>query len=582
METSNSKIAKLLRNVAASYSIKKTGNIFQVRAYDNAADSIEHSTVEMKDLWEEGRLNEVPGLGETIRGYLDELFTKGKVSHFEEVQKDIPKIIFDLLDIPGIGPKTACKLSDLGINSLDDLKKQIKSGELVKKDFSAKIAQSIMAGLRQTTSKTGRMLLPYAFAQAEKILEYIKRSPSVKDAHFLGSLRRMVATIGDLDFSACSKFPKDVIEHFIKMPGVVRVVDKGESMATVMLQSGLHLDLLIGSPESYGALLQHFTGSKNHNIHLRTYALSKNLSLSEDGVKHTKTGKVVPTKTEEEFYKLLKMDIPAPEIREDGGEIEAGLAHKLPNLVETKDIKGELHTHSNYPFLHPSHGPGVNSMNDIVKKAISLRYSFIGISDHPPGHGAVSREKMIEEVKKRTKVVQSLKKSTKDVRILNGLEIDILPDGTLSVPDEALSTLDYVIAGIHSGHRGEKDIITKRLISALNNPHVDIISHPTNRLLNERESSDADWDEVFKVAVKNNKLLEINAFPNRLDLRDDLVREALKYGVKFIIDTDAHQVSQMDNMRFGVSVARRGWAEKKDIVNSWDWKKFSEWFTIKP
>jgi DNA polymerase (family 10) len=216
----------------------------------------------------------------------------------------------------------------------------------------------------------------------------------------------------------------------------------------------------------------------------------------------------------------------------------------------------------------------------MVKKAQEMGYEFIGISDHPPGHGITSKAEMIEWVQKRTKFIQSLKKSTKGIRVLNGLEIDILPDGSLSVPDEALEMLDYCIAGIHSGHRGGKDVITKRLKAALESPFVDIISHPTNRLLNERDSSEADWEEIFKLALKNNKILEINASPNRLDLRDDLVRQAKELGVKFVIDTDAHAVEQMVNMPFGVSVARRGWAEKKDIVNAWNWTEFSKWFKL--
>ena len=322
-------------------------------------------------------------------------------------------------------------------------------------------------------------------------------------------------------------------------------------------------------------------------------ALEKGLSLSEYGVKKTKgkgesrKGKVIQTKTEEEFYKLLEMQTPPPEIREDTGEIEAALRQAqgkpggLPKLVELKDVKGDLHTHSNYPFPNPSHGPGANSIEEMVKKARELGYEFIGISDHPPGHGVVSKDDMIKAIEKRTKVIQQLRQGTNSIRVLNGLEIDILGDGSLSVPDEALATLDYCIAGIHSGHRGSKEIITKRLIGALSNPNVDIISHPTNRLLNERESSEADWEEIFKIAAKNNKILEINGYPNRLDLRDDLVRRALEFGVKFMINTDAHALNQMDNMRFGVSVARRGWVEPQDVVNCWPWTKFAQWFKLK-
>ena len=276
MEISNIKLAKLFRNVVAAYTIKKIGNIFQIRAYENAADSIEHLTVEVQDLWQEGKLSEVPTLGEKLQSYLNELFTKGKVLHFEEVQKGIPSVVFDLLDITGVGPKTAQEIANLGVKDLDDLRKKIKSGELVSKGFSAKLAQNTILGLQQLAQKEGgRILLPYAFVQAEKILNYLKKNSAVLQADSLGSLRRMVATVGDLDFAVCSSKPLGVIEYFCKMPGIVRVIDKGESKASVVLNSGLRLDLLVGKPESYGALLQHFTGSKNHNIHLRVLQMIK-------------------------------------------------------------------------------------------------------------------------------------------------------------------------------------------------------------------------------------------------------------------------------------------------------------------
>lgn len=583
MEISNLQIVKILKGVAAAYTIKGEGNIFQIRAYENAADSIEHSTAEIQDLWQEGKLDQIPGLGDSLRGYLDELFSKGKVRHFEEVKKGIPKVVFDLLDIPGVGPKTAQELAGLGVSSLGELKKKIKNGELVQKGFSSKIAQNIMRGVHEAVQKGNRMLLPYAAVQAQKILDYLKKSKDVLDAHPLGSLSRMVATIGDLDFSVSSNESQKVVDHFCKMPNVVRIVDQGESKATVILQSGVQVDLLVGIPDSYGALLQHFTGSKNHNVHLRTYALEKGLSLSEYGVKKVSRGQVTgysqKTETEEEFYKLLGMDVPPPEIREDTGEIEASVRGELPSLIELKDIKGDLHLHSNFPIEKPSHAPGANSIEDIIKTATKLRYEFVGISDHSPSFN-LNKDIIIKTIEKRTKFIHSLIKSTKSIRVLNGLEIDILGNGTLSMPDEVLETLDYCIAGIHSGHRGSKNEITKRLLVALNSPYVDIISHPTNRLLNERDSSDANWDEVFKLAAKNKKLLEINAYPNRLDLRDDLVRMAKKYGVKFIINTDAHEVTQMDNMRFGVAVARRGWAEESDVVNTWDWTKLTQWFKL--
>ncbi len=579
MKTSNQDIADLLRSVATSLTLSKA-NLFQVRAYQNAADSIEHLTSELKDLWEEGKLDLVPGLGKSLQENLDELFKTGDSKHFDGILNKYPKVIYELIKIPGVGPKTAKELSDLGVLSFEDLGKKLENGELVKKGFSEKIAEKIKAGFLEHSNRSIRMLLPYAQAQADRILEYLKMGPGVVAADPLGSLRRQVATIGDLDFAAASKNTEKVVEYFTKMPGVSEVLGKGENKATLVLNSGLHVDLLVGKPESYGALLQHFTGGKNHNIRLRTYAQKKGLSLNEDGVKDVKTGKIIPTKTEKEFYELLKMKTPAPELREDNGEIEAALAHELPDLIEIKDVKGDFHLHSNFPIEHPSHGPGINSIEDIVKNAEKIGYQYVGISDHPPAHRTESKEGIINWVEKRTKVIQALKEHTKSIRVLNGLEIDIVGDGSLSVPDEALATLDYVIAGVHSGHRSASENITKRILKALESPYVDIISHPTGRILNERESFEADWDEIFKLAGKNKKIMEINAHAERLDLRDDLVRLALKYGVKFIIDSDAHEISHMANIRYGVSVARRGWAEAKDVVNTWQWKDLAKWFSI--
>lgn len=584
---SNAEIAKLLRSVAAALTLKKA-NQFQIRAYENAADAIEHSTTELQDLWEEKKLAEVPGLGEKLRGYLSELFKTGQVRHFHSLTKDYPSVLFQMLDIPGIGPKTALDLTKLGVKSLEDLEESLKSGKLVSKGFSAKQAENILAGITEFKTREGRMLLPMAVSFAARVISFLKKSPDVIAADPLGSLRRQVATVGDLDFSAASKNPQKVLDYFIKMPGVVTVVEKGVSSATVVLNNGLHLDLLVGQPETYGALLQHFTGSKHHNIHLRTLVEKKHLSLSEYGVRKLEGGRrkvedgnIIPCKTEKELYQLLGMQTPPPEIREDTGEIEAALKHQLPKLIEAQDLQGDLHLHSNYPFDHPSHGPGVNKIEEIIKEAKQLGYKYVGISDHPPAFGKHTPSEIIKIVQKRTKVIQEIKKKTNGIQVLNGLEIDILNDGNLSVPDEALNSLDYCIAGIHGGHRTtSKDEMTKKLLKALSNPNVDIISHPTGRLINERPSFEADWEEIFKFCAKNEKLLEINASPNRLDLRDDLVRRAKELGVKFLINSDAHEVGAMKLISFGVSVGRRGWLTKGEVVNSWSWEKFAKWFGL--
>lgn len=573
---SNEQISKLLHSISAALTLTKS-NIFQIRAYDNAADSIEHLDSEVRDLWAEGNLSGIPGVGKGIQEYLDELFKTGKVSHFETLMKKFKPSMFKLLEIPGVGPKTAHELSELGVEGQSDLIRKLKDGSLVKQGFSEKVGAKLLLAAQESSAKSGRMLLPFASAQARKVLEYLQKGPGVVSADPLGSLRRQVPTIGDLDFAVSSNNPEKIIEYFVKMPGIARIIDQGTNKANVVLGSGLHVDLLVGEPESYGALLQHFTGGKNHNIKLRTLAEKKGLSLSEYGIR--KNGKLIHTKSEDEFYKTLGMQTPPPQMREDEGEIELSLAHKLPNIIESGDIKGDFHLHSNYSFQSPSHGPGVNPLEVLIDKAVSLGYKYVGLSDHPPGFRSVSAKLLEKEIGERTEQIKRLE-GKKSIRVLNGLEIDILPDGTLSVPNNILQSLDYSIAGVHSAHRQEKDKMTKRILDALSNPYVDILAHPTGRILNQRNSYEADWEKIFEFCAHNKKLLEVNAFPDRLDLRDDLIRLAKKAGCKFIIDTDAHEVSQMENMPYGVAVAKRGWLEKEDVVNTWSPDQLFEWFDL--
>lgn len=587
MDFSNAKVAHLLRDVATAYTLKKQ-NFFQIRAYENAADAIEHSSSEVKDLWEANQLDRVPGIGKSLKSHLDELFKTGKVKHWIEAKGGIPEGVFEFLDIPGIGSQTALKLSKAGVKDLNDLEYKLKDGVLLKESFSVSQVERLNIGFQEAkTLKTGRMLLPYAFEQAQKIIDYLKKDPDVKKTDALGSLRRMTATIGDLDFAIASSNPEKVIEHITKMPGIVEVVEKGDSKATIVIASGLHVDFLITKPDSYGALLQHFTGSKAHNIKLRELAKKMGYSLSEYGVKKAENrrlkdedGEVIKTETEEKLYKMLGMETPPPEIREDTGEIEAGLAHKLPKLVELKDIKGDLHLHSNFQ-IQPSHDLGANSIKEIAEKGKSLGYEYIGLSEHQPSQVNHTEKQIIELILKKKKLIEHQNYSDKSIRVLNLLELDIMPDGNISVPEGALKLLDFTLAGIHSVHHQLKEEITKRLIKALENPFIKVLTHPTGRLLNQRNSSDANWEKVFKAAVKYNKAIEINAFPNRLDLPDNLVRTAKEYGVKFMIDTDSHEISQMEMMKYGVAVARRGWLTKDDVINCWDLKKFASWCNIK-
>ncbi len=573
---SNKEIAKLLRNISAAYTAKN-GPYFKIVAYDNAADSIEHSTSEIKDLWEDKKLDTVVGLGKGIQEYLDELFKTGKVKHFDEVQKGLPKGMFELLGITGIGPKTAYKLAkELKIRNISDLEKVAKEGKIRKLEgFGEKSEKEILISIEQHKGKLDRLLLPFAFATSEKILNYLRKNKDVEKAEPLGSLRRRVATVGDIDIAVASENTQKVIDYFKRFSDVQRVLGAGPMSSSVVLKNGIQVDLKVLPTDSFGSLLQHFTGSKSHNVSLREFALKEKMSLSEHGIKHK--GKLIKFGVEEDFYKYLGLRWIEPELRENTGEIEASLNNQLPKLVEGKDIRGDIHIHSNFP-IEPSHDLGKHSLENMVKKAKDLGYEYIGLSDHSPGYSTHTKKQIIELIKRRTNEIEQIKGSDRSIRILNLLEIDVLADGKLSVPNAGLMLLDGAIAGIHSSHNQEKKRITGRLLSAINCEFVKIISHPTGRLLQQRESYEADWPKVFEACRKTQTLLEINAWPSRLDLPDTLVRDAIKCGVKLVINTDAHALEHMDNMKFGVSVARRGWAEKKHIANTQNWLEFKKMF----
>lgn len=588
----NQEVVKILRKVAAAYTLKDEKKFrFQIIAYERAAETVEHATSELKDLWEEGQLQGLAGIGPSIKAHLEELFKTGKVKHFDQVMRGLPEAMFPLLGIPGFGPKKAYKL----VKILKIVNPQTAVGELKKaaqthkihsiEGFGEKSEQDILEGIarfRAQEAKLSRMLLPYADAIAQKIIAYLKSSSAVIWADPLGSLRRMVATVGDIDIAVATKKPQEVLDYFIKYPGR-RVLEKGEATASIILESGAQVDIMVQSPQSYGALLQHFTGSKHHNIHLRELALKKGMSVSEYGIKFK--GKLYEYATEEEFYQALGMVWIPPELREDTGEIEAALLRQpadqgkpdgLPQLLELKDIKGDLHVHSSYD-LEPSHDLGKSSMEEILEKAQSLNYQYVVFSEHNPSITNHTEKEILAIMKKRNEKIEQIKKSKKSVRVLNMLEVDILPNGKLAMSDEILAELEGVCASIHSSFQQPKEQMTRRILRALANPFVRILSHPTGRMLGKREAYEVDWRQIFEFCQKHEKALEVNAWPERLDLPDTLVREAVKMGVKMVISTDAHQISEMEMMPYGVAVARRGWAEKGDILNTLPYNQFIQW-----
>jgi len=584
----NSEIAKLLRNVAASYTIKDENKFrFQMIAYQKASDAIQNSTTELIDLFKEKKLSLLPGIGPSISSHLEELFKTGKVKHFEWVMKGIPKGVFPLLEVPTIGPKKAYKLTkELSLknpeSAVNDLKIAAVQGKIAKiEGFGEKSQADILQAISDFflgKGKTTRMALPYAFEIAEKLVSYLKTSKAVIQAVPLGSLRRMMSTVGDIDIAVATNDPKSVITHFVNYPYKERIIEEGQETASILLSNGKQIDLMTQPQKSFGALLQHFTGSKNHNIKLREHALSKGLSLSEHGIKYLnkKTETIHKYDTEEKFYSAIGMDWVPPELREDTGEVELAIKHKLPKLVRLEEIKGDLHVHSNFP-IDPSHDLGKNSIEDMVTCAKKLRYEYIGFSEHNPSISKHTSNQVYDLITRRNYYIEHIKSNNKSIRIIKLLEIDILVDGNVAVDDKSLELLDAAIVSIHSSFGMSKAAMTKRVLKGLSHPKAKILAHPTGRMLNQRPGYELDFEKIFDFCKKNEKALEINSWPERLDLPDSIIKQAVENGVKLIINTDSHAKEQMNLMKYGVAMARRGWAKKGDILNTLEYNEFIKW-----
>lgn len=584
----NQDLAKLLRNVAASLIIKgEKKYYFQIAAYQKAADYIENTPEKLQDYYKDNRLDEIPGIGASIKAHLTELFKTGKSKQINWALEGIPKSVFILLDISTFGPKKSYRLvSEFKLTDpktvISKLEKIAKKGLIAPLNgFGKKSENDILRAIdefREGKGKTTRMLLPFAWAISDKIISYLNKSPEAGNAHVLGSLRRRMPTIGDIDIAAASDNPKSVVDHFVSYPYIERIIEKGKETASILVSGGKQVDLMIQPPKAFGALLQHFTGSKNHNVALREFALKKGMSLSEYGIKHLKkkNSPIEQVESEEKFYRTLGLVWIPPEIRENTGEIEKAAENLLPNLVEEKDIKGDLHIHSSFP-IKPSHDSGKNTIGEMAKKAFKLNYKYIGMSEHNPSISNHSSKQISELIKLRNENIEQILSSNKSIRILKLLEVDILPSGKLAIDDNSLELLDFAIVSIHSVFSMGKDKMTDRIINGLSHPKAKILAHPTGRLLNQRPGYEIDWNRLLGFCNKNNKALEINAWPARLDLPDQIIRQAVKKSVKMVINADSHATEQMDNMKFGVSMARRGWAEKDDILNTLDYNKLMKW-----
>ena len=552
----NAQVAQLLNEHSAA--LEAAGeDFFKIRAYQQSAQSIESLVDDVYEVWQEDKLLSIPGVGKSTASHLEELFTKGKVAEFEKLKHQVPQGMFALLQVPGIGSKRAYSLAkELGVVSVRDLKKAINANKVADlPGFGVTSQTNLKKAISDWESLEKRLLLSDALSVADEYLAYLRKSPAVLEGSVLGSARRRTPTVGDIDIAVATNNADTVLDLFVKYPKVSKIINRGHLKSSVVLKSGFQVDLMTTPLKNWGSLLQHFTGSKEHNIHLRKIAKDQGFKLSEKLAVSSEVG----------VYKKLKMQFIPPEMREDSGEIQLALKGKISKLVELAEIKGDLQ-------MHTQHSDGLNTVEEITAKASSLLYQYIAITDHAPSINTNSTAEVTAWVEKRKLEFEKVGKKYPKIKIINGVEVNIPASGGLALPKEILSLFDFVIVSIHSGFRKSREEQTARIISAISNSFVHVLGHPTGRVLLERPAIEADWDAVFKQAAKMGKLMEINAHPERLDLSGNLIRRAKAVGVKFSLGTDAHMVDHLDNMKYGIYMARRGWLEAKDVVNTRDYK----------
>jgi len=555
----NLEISAIFREITKILEIKGD-NPFRIRAYERAAQNIEGLTEDIEDFIQDDRLRDIPGIGRDLASKIKEYVSTGKIKAYEDLKKKIPGGLLDLLNIPSVGPKTAKLLYEkLKIKDISGLEKAIKKNKLQGIfGIKEKTVENILKGIEILKRGRERMTLAQAIQVADEFVGALKKLPEVKRVSVAGSLRRQKETVRDIDILVISEKPKKIMDVFTGSPGVATVLAKGETKASVRTKDDVQVDCRVEKDKSFGAALLYFTGSKNFNIKLRQLAIKKGLKINEYGV--FKEKRFVCGRTEEEIFKILGMPYIEPELREDNGEIELAKKFQLPHLIELKDIKGDLHAHSKW-------SDGGNTIEEMAQAAKSKGYSYIAITDHSESL-KVAGGLSIADLKKKKREIDKINSKLKDFSVLYGTEVDIDSDGRLDYKDEILKEFDIVAAAIHTGFKQSKSQLTKRLIRACLNKYAHIIAHPTGRLWGTRDAYDIDMDEVLKVARDTNTHLEINAFPQRLDLNGLNCRRAKEIGARLVIGTDAHTAEQLAAMKLGVSVARRGWLSCEDVVNT--------------
>jgi len=564
----NREIADLFEKMADILEFKGE-NPFKIRAYRKASRIVGDLTKDIAEIRERGELKNVPGIGEGLADKIVEYLQTGKVSKFEEARKGVSDELMAIMDIPGMGPKTLSMLhKEKKISSLAELEKAVEEGSLIGlPGIAEKKVENIKRGIQLLSQSKGRMNLGVAFPVAKRIVETLREKAGSRKIEWAGSLRRMRENIGDIDILATGRDRDKIVYEFTHLPEIKEVLASGETKSSVIVEGGLQIDLRVVEEKSYGAALQYFTGSKGHNIHLRGIAKARGIKINEYGV--FKGEKAIGGKEERDVYEALGMKWIEPELREDRGEIEASQGGHLPQLVQESHVKGDLHVHSKW-------SDGTSSIEEIARAAQKRGYRYVAICDHTQSlriaHGLDEsrRLKQIEEIDR-------LNDRLEGFRILKGAEVDITMDGKLDLPDRVLERLDLVLVSIHSGFKQEKGKMTQRIIQALESPFVHILAHPTGRLLGEREPYEVEMEEVMKAAKRHGKAMEVNAYFERLDLDDVRCRRAKEIGIPLAIGTDTHHLDQMWMMSLGVSVARRGWLEPSNLLNTMDLKDLLKW-----
>lgn len=557
-------ISEIFRGIAKILEIKGE-NVFRVRAYERAAQNIESLSEDIQDIINEGRLKRIPGIGNDLAEKIIEITKTGKLEFFDELKKSIPEGLLDLLKIPSVGPKHAKLFYEaLGIKSVKELEESAKAGRLLKLEgIKAKTIENILKGIALFKQGKERMDLASALKAADEFIKPLRGNPYAKDVSACGSLRRMKETIGDIDILVTSPNPDKIMDAFSGLPGVKDITAKGPAKSSVITKEGSQVDLRVVDEDSFGAALVYFTGSKNFNIKLRQLAIKKNLKVNEYGVfKVSKSGRetYLCGKSEEEVFSCLGLQFIEPELREDRGEIELAARGRLPSLLSLKDIRGDLHAHSRY-------SDGENSILEMSQAAKELGYEYLNMSDHSQGL-KVAGGLSTEDLKVKKAEINKLNSKLNNFRIFFGTEVDIDSEGGLDYPDSVLAEFDIVVAAIHSGFRQPKARLTRRLVKACKNKNVDIIAHPTGRLWGARDPYELDFEDFFKAASDYGIVLELSAYPLRLDLNDVESRRAKEKGIKIAVSTDSHAVDQLKSMPLGVATARRGWLSKEDVVNT--------------